>query len=368
MRRLGRCCGSRTTTRTPFSSSRYWISTKLQSGNAYVLKQYDGRGVVTALYVLDPWRMRPLIAPDGSVFYELKPNNLDQLPEARDGVVIVPASEILHDLMNPLFHPLVGISPLYAAGIPAILGLRIVTNSAHFFENHATPGGFVTVPGSISKEDALAMKTDWETSFEGVNRGRIAIMADGMKYEPVGTMSSDKAQTSEQWNTASQAIADAFGVPWYLVGGPQPPYNNIQALNVQYYTQCLQPLTTAMEDVLDFGLGLAPDKVDGVRYGVQFKTSDLLLMDTATQMTVIQSGISATVLSPNDGRAQLNLPPTEGGEEPISQQQYWPLSVLSKRPPPQEMAAVRALPPPEDDDEPEDDAAEEKALRLELGV
>jgi phage portal protein BeeE len=31
--------------------------------------------------------------------------------------VIVPAREIIHDRFNCLFHPLVGISPLYAAAL-----------------------------------------------------------------------------------------------------------------------------------------------------------------------------------------------------------------------------------------------------------
>lgn len=342
----------------PFQFKQYWISTKLQSGNAYVLKQRDGRGVVTALYVLDPWRVRPLIAPDGSVFYELRPNNLDQLPEVRDGVIIAPASEIMHDLMNPLFHPLVGISPLYAAGIPAILGLKIITNSARFFQNGATPGGTLTLPGSPSQADAATIKARWETEFGGENSGRIAIIADGMKYEPVNPVTSDKAQTTEQWGAASQAIADAFGVPWYMVGGPEPPYGNVQSLSIRYYTQCLQPLATAFEDVMDHGLGLAPDRVNGVRYGVEFNRNDLLLMDTATQMSTIAAGIGAGVLAPNEGRAQINLPPVDGGEEPVLQQQNWPLSVLAKRPPPSEAAPQRVIAAAlEDEDKDEDETS-----------
>src|SRR4029434_1179521 len=43
-----------------------WIISKLTAGNAYVLKQRDDRGVVVALYVLDPARVSPLIAPDGA--------------------------------------------------------------------------------------------------------------------------------------------------------------------------------------------------------------------------------------------------------------------------------------------------------------
>ena len=43
-----------------------WITSKLTAGNTYVLKQRDERGVVVALYVLDPARVEPLVAPDGA--------------------------------------------------------------------------------------------------------------------------------------------------------------------------------------------------------------------------------------------------------------------------------------------------------------
>lgn len=55
-------------------------------GNTYVLKARDARGVVNALYVLDPCRVEPLISESGAVYYRLyysTPNNL--LPESYDG-------------------------------------------------------------------------------------------------------------------------------------------------------------------------------------------------------------------------------------------------------------------------------------------
>lgn len=349
---------------TPFQFVFTWMVAKLQSGNSYILQQRDGRGVVVAQYVLDPWRVRPLVSPDGSVFYELKPDPLSQVPNIPPAVV-VPASEIIHDRMNPLFHPLVGISPLYAAGIPAILGLKILTNSAHFFQHGATPGGILTVPGQISPQQAQDMKAEWETNFGGVNAGRIAVMAEGMKFESVGMVSSDKAQTTEQWSAASEAIANAYGVPWCLVGGPPPPYTNPQALSVQYYTQCIQHHTKPFEDTYEFGVGLAPDLIAGRRMGVEFNRNDLLLMDTATQIDAISKGISSGAVAINEARAQLNLKPLTGGETPYLQQQNYPLESLANRTPPEAMAPPQqiAAPAEEDDDEPDADEAR-KALAL----
>jgi HK97 family phage portal protein len=356
---------------TPFQFRESWFLSKLISGNTYVLKQRDARGVVIALYVLDPSRVKPLVAPDGSVFYDLNTDNLATLPES----VIVPAREIIHDRFNTLFHPLVGISPLYACGIAAMLGLKIQTNSTNFFANGSQPGGILTAPGPIKGETANRLKEEWEKNFGGRNRGRVAVVGDGLHYEPMSE-AAEKSQLTQQWDKAAEAIATAFHVPFYLVGGPMPPYNNIQALNVQYYTQCLQPLTTQFEEVMDVGLGLAPDKIGGVRLGTQFNINDLLWMDSATMMTVIAAGIGAGVLKPNEGRARLNLGPVKGGDTPYLQQQNFSLSDLAERSTNPQLTPAAASPPalaaPDDDpDDMTDDMSEAAfmvSLRKEFGL
>ena len=113
-----------------------WMVSKLTFGNTYVLKQRDDRGVVVALYVLDPTKVRPLVTPDGAVYYELHTQELAGV----EVQVTVPAREIIHDLMVPLFHPLVGVSPIYACGQIALQGLSIQQNSTIVFRERLEPG------------------------------------------------------------------------------------------------------------------------------------------------------------------------------------------------------------------------------------
>jgi phage portal protein BeeE len=54
----------------------------------------------------------------------------DYLAGLEDEQIVVPASEIVHDIMNPLYHPLVGVSPLHACGSPAMLGSHIQRTSS----------------------------------------------------------------------------------------------------------------------------------------------------------------------------------------------------------------------------------------------
>ena len=128
-----------------------WILSKLIDGNVFVLKQRDNRDVVTKLYVLDPCRVETLVSEAGRVFYRLSYNNANNLlPENFGGEQItIPASEIIHDRINPFHHQLIGVPPLCAAALAAGKNIRILRNSSAFFENSANPGGVVAGPAGL---------------------------------------------------------------------------------------------------------------------------------------------------------------------------------------------------------------------------
>jgi len=300
-----------------------WLISKLTWGNAYVLKERDNRGVVTSLYVLDPSRVIPLVASNGDVYYALTE---DLLAGIKAGIPAIPASEIIHDVMYPIYHPLVGLSPIHACGLAAIQGLRIQVNSAKFFENGAALGGVLTAPGAISNETAERLKQFWESKYVGAsNVGKVAVLGDGLKFEKM-TMSSTDAQLIEQLKWTSENVCTCYHVPPHKVGvQPPPTHTNIEALDQQYYSQCLQILVECVEGLLDEGLAIKNP------YSVEFSLDDLLRMDSATLMDVQAKGVGAGLVAPNEGRRKLNLPPVVGGQTPYLQQQNFSLAALDAR-------------------------------------
>lgn len=296
-----------------------WVLSKLQKGNAYILKQRDMRGVVVKLYVLDPTRTKPLVAPDGSVFYQLSVDHLSGLTEN----VIVPAREIIHDRFNCFFHPLVGLSPIFAGGLAAMHGLSIQNSSTAFFTNGAQPSGILTAPGEISQPTADRLKATWKEKFTGKNAGNVAILGDGLKYEPMTAKATD-SQLIEQLKWTAEVVCSTYHVPPYKIGvGAMPANSNVQALNLEYYTQCLQILLESIELCLDEGLGMS----EGL--GTEFDTDNLLRMDSVTQMEVLDK--SKGIMTPNEQRKKLDLKPKSGGNSPMVQQQNFSLEALAKR-------------------------------------
>lgn len=314
-----------------------WLLSKLVHGNTYVLKQRDNRGVVSAMYVLDPMRCKPLIAPNGDVYYSLQQDALTQVDDAQ---VTVPASEIIHDVMVPLYHPLCGVSPLSACGLPATQGLKIQQNSTSFFQNGSQPGGILTAPGPITTEDAAEIRRHWNEEYSGDNAGKVAVLGNAMTYSPLAVNATD-AQLIEQLKMSAENVCSAYHVPPYMVGvAAAPAYNNVEALTLQYYTQCLQVLIETVELLLDEGLSLP------TQFGTEFDLDDLLRMDTPSQIKASGDAIGGGGMSPNESRKRfLNLPPVKGGESPFLQEQNWPLFHLSSREVPQrEPTKPAALP------------------------
>lgn len=298
-----------------------WILSKLLYGNTYALKQRDERGVVRRLFLLDPRRVTPLVTPEGDVYYSLSQDHL-----ARVGAgVTVPASEIIHDRGPCLWHPLVGISPLYACALAASQGMRIQEHGEIFFRNMSRPSGMLTAPGTIDETTAVRLKADFERNYSGGNIGRLFVAGDALKYEAM-TVPAEAAQLIEQLKWTVEDVARAFAMPLYKIGaGPMPTANNVQALQQQYHSDCLQVHIEALEMCLDEGLDLP----DGLR--VECDLDGLLRMDSLTLVDVLTKAVGGALMSPDEARLKMNLPPTPGGRAVYLQQQNYSLAALAKR-------------------------------------
>lgn len=319
-----------------------WIVSKLVNGNVYILKERDQRGIVIALYILDPNRVKVLQAPNGDVYYELSHDILAGVPERK---TLVPASEIIHDMMVALYHPLCGVSPLTASYAAAVQGINIQNNSIRFFANSSRPGGMLTAPGHIGDDTAQRLKVYWEEEFTGDNVGRVAVLGDGLKFEPMMINAVD-SELIKQLELSAKTVCSTFHVPPYKVGlDPAPSYNNIAALNQQYYDQCLQTHLESIELCLDEGLGLV-DVADHV-YGTEFDLEGLIRMDPAAQMETLTKGVGGAIYTPNEARQKLDKPGLTGGDTVYMQQQNYSLAALDARDRNNPLDPAKTLPKPQ---------------------
>ncbi|EOS5827081.1 phage portal protein, partial [Escherichia coli] len=117
-----------------------------------------------------------------------------------------------------------------------------------------------------------------------------------------------------------------FRVPAYKIGVGQPPSSdNVEALEQQYYSQCLQTLIESIELLLDEALET------GENESTEFDVTTLLRMDSERRMKTLGDAVKNTLLTPNEARKRENLPPLAGGDALYLQQQNYSLEALSRR-------------------------------------
>jgi HK97 family phage portal protein len=305
---------------TPQQFYEQWMLSKLLYGNTYVLKERDERGVVKAIYVLDPLKVKPLVAPDGSVYYELQSNELAGLSQMTEPVV-VGASDLVHDRWNCLWHPLVGVSPLYAIGGAVTQAQAIQASSTTFFAKGGRPAGMLVAPTKLDPASAERIKS----TLANFKTGEIMLTDQGMTYHDIGGSAVD-SELIAQLGWTEEKICEVFGMPISILNSnKQPPYANAEASQLQYKSQCLEPHLASIAACLGDGLELP------LYLSLEFDDTLLIWMDTATRTTAAKTAIAAG-MSVNEVRdTYYGLGPVPGGDVPYLQQQYYPISELADR-------------------------------------
>lgn len=298
-----------------------WTQSLLLRGNTYVFKVRDAFGELYRLVILNPDFVTTLVDDNGEIFYQLSNDRLTQTDN-----VIIPASEIIHDRINALYHPLVGLTPIMACALASEQGISILRNSKNFFANGSRPGGVIEVPGPLDASKALEVKTKWDANYGGANVGKTGLLSDGAKYVSIGMKATD-SQLIEQLNMSARIVCTAFNVPPFKIGVTDVQgATKVSDLNEIYYSDCLQSYIEARENLLDEGLNLSDRGVEA------FLDLDVLIrMDSTSKIAYFKDGISAGIFSPNEARQKLGYLPVTGGDSPMIQQQNFSLEALAKR-------------------------------------
>lgn len=323
-----------------------FVATLLLYGNVYALLVRDARNVISQMHILDSRCVETLIAEDGSVWYRVTQERVIE----RIGREYIPARDIMHHRLLTMSHPLVGVTPIFAASSSAATGQLIQQQSLSFFRNQSRASGVLKVPGNISKAELTRLKSEWEQNFKGGAVGSTAVLTGGLEWQAL-SLTAEDAQLIEQLRFTIEDVARCFRVPGYMIAdASKMSYKNSEQLWRSYYAQTLQYHLEAIESRIDATFDLAND------VAVEFDLTSLLRMELDVRMSAYQTGISSGVLTINEARRQESLPPVNGGDEPLVQVQYVPLSRAG-----QTMGAAPTEPADTDTDEDADANADDAA-------
>ncbi|WP_348245635.1 phage portal protein [Martelella sp. AD-3] len=187
------------------------------------------------------------------------------------------------------------------------------SHAGKLFKNGARPAGVIEMVKGIGDDGLKKMAAAWRKAHEGPdNAGRTAILWDGATFRPI-TLTSTDAQFLENRKFQIVEIARAFRVPPSMIYDlDRATWSNSEQMGKEFLSYTLEPWLRALEGALRRSLFLPEERG---QYRIRFDRDDLTRADLTDRATAINGLIASRVLNPNEGRAWLDLPPREGGEE-----------------------------------------------------
>jgi HK97 family phage portal protein len=174
-------------------------------GNSFAEIRRNARNEVSALYLIEPWRVQWFRSGAGELRYRI------------DGETVLTPDEVLH---VPGLTPdgIWGYSPIQKAREALGLLLAAERFGGTFFGQGSSFGGILTHPGRLNEVAEKNLRTSLEQRAQGVDRAHnFIILQEGMTYEQLGVPPND-AQFLETRQFQVTEIARWFGVPPHMIG------------------------------------------------------------------------------------------------------------------------------------------------------
>ena len=226
------------------------------SQNAYVLKRMARDGTIQELIPILPARCRPRVAPgSGAIFYEIFSGTEYERAVLGESYLVVPSTQMIH-LRGRMWDGLFGLSSL-ALGSPLFdLMSAISEYQTNLFANDGKQpivfemdGNFAT--GEIADAAFQRLKRQLaEKVRKSSASGDPLLLENGLKAKTIALNARD-ATTTESFNQVVMRICGLMRCPPHKIFALESvAYNNMAAMNGQYYSDCLHPLAKGIQEKL----------------------------------------------------------------------------------------------------------------------
>jgi len=293
------------------------------SGNAYIRKVRNGGGLPTELHWVPEWQIRPVLQNDTTLpptgYVWEKPLSNGQTEK----VMLLPRDVIhIRNGVDPT-NPHMGYSEFKALLRAVVADNEIDTCTAVMLRNKGILGTVLTPKAEVemTPQQAEQLKTKIRDHSTGDSRADIIALSFPVEINQLNSSAQDLALTSIG-DRPMQRICGAFGIDPTAIfqstaaqgGGEKYGSMRKQALESSY-RQCVIPMLAKFAEA--FTYGLLPDwGVDTDKYWIEFDYTRVadLEEDKNEQATRVTAMWQANLVTQNEARAMLGLPPMEGDE------------------------------------------------------
>lgn len=296
-------------------------------GEAFAVAIRNDRGEIAELHLMPQGQV--WVGAEGAIFYSLGGN---EIVEGRyDLSLPIPARDVLHVRLHTPRHPLKGVSPILAATLDLAMSGAALNQQVAFYLNQARPSFMLETEEKLSPEQTRDLRRLWNEQTQGENAGGTPILTWGLKAKPV-SISPQDGQLADILKMSEQNVALAFRMPLQVLGLGGTTFASTELLMQSWIASGLGFALNHIEEAfgLLFRLKGVPDEY------LEFDTKALLRSAYRDRIEALARGVISGIYSPDEARADEDLPKVEGGHGamPRVQQQVVPLSYGSQMQPP----------------------------------
>jgi HK97 family phage portal protein len=288
------------------------LASTLLRGNGLAEVQTDNSGRLTGLRTL-PWaQITPYVDDSGTLLFDfiplVPPNQGKRRRYLRDDVIF---------LKDRSDTGLLGVSRLQRAGGALQIALELQTASSTFLGNAARPSGALTSDRPIQDAAAARFKQEFEAGFERGQRGKIAVLGGGVKFETFSLLNAEDMQIVGLRNFSVSDVCRIYSVPPWLLADPiRATLASATAAMRSFTLTGLLPWIRKLEAAF-------AQSVLSSNFALRFDVDALVKADIGELYTSLLKGRQGGWLTPNDCRAETGFaalpegndlaPPVSGG-------------------------------------------------------
>ncbi len=296
------------------AATAFWremVAQMLLEGNAVALILRDAKGQPTGLIPVK-WGNVQVRRPNTA---EIDPQLIYQLTLDNGQAVTVWSDDVLHVGGTPVWTGERFLSPIQVYAGAVQNGFAAADFAKRYFENDSTPSGYITYPGTPTKDgQAEEIRDYWRRAFGGENRFRgPAVLTDGGDYKVLSIKATD-AQLLESRKFSAIDIARIFGVPPHLVGeleGTTSWGTGMEQLNRQFLLYTVGQHLAAIESEVNW-------KLHGWKRFSEFDRERFLEADSEGQAKYFRAALGGSAgpgwMTVNEVRKKRNLQNLPGGD------------------------------------------------------
>ena len=224
------------------------------------------------------------------------------------GDIPLPAASVVHLRGRAPYWNGHGRGVITEHGLDLGLAATLRTYASGVF-NTGVPAGFLkSSQPNMTPEQAAALKTAWLAAHGGAKRS-IAVLNATTDFTPISISPVD-AQLSAAREATDRGVAQAFGVPAYMLGipGDSSTYANVESRMIEFRTFTLLPWQRRIESELDAQLPRGTS--------LKIKTDALLRADTTTRFNAYKTALDAGFMTQDEVRQLENRAPLDAPPEP----------------------------------------------------